>query len=123
MAVFLQQRTLMRNLYLLSFTFTAFILLTGCRSVSAQNSVFNRDLKIQNVIYFNPEVFPDIDEIKEPTYSAFYSAVSDRISHFRNYKMLRVDANLTFDSADVKTLKELSNNSTRESSTSSELKR
>ena len=110
MAVFLQQRTLMRNLYLLSFTFTAFILLTGCHSVSAQNSVFNRDLKIQNVIYFNPEVFPDIDEIKEPTYSAFYSAVSDRISHFRNYKMLRVDANLTFDSADVKTLKEFCDN-------------
>ena len=86
MAVFLQQRTLMRNLYLLSFTFTAFILLTGCHSVSAQNSVFNRDLKIQNVIYFNPEVFPDIDEIKEPVsidQSVIGSCTNGRIDDLR----------------------------------------
>ena len=100
----------MKNLYLLTFSFTAFVLLTCCHPVAAQNSVFNRDLKIQNVIYFNPEVFPDIEEIKEPTYSAFYGAVSDRISHFRNYKMLRVDTNLPFDSIDVKALKEFCNN-------------
>lgn len=99
----------MKKLYLLGLTFTAIIILTGCHSTAAQNSV-GKELKIHKVIYFNPEVYPDLEEIKEPTYSAFYGAVSNRIGHFRNYRMLRVDTQLSFDSADINVVKEFCEN-------------
>ncbi len=94
----------MKILYL--FTFASLFVLTGCHSVNTQNGISHRELKIQKVIYFNPEVFPDIDEIKEPTYSAFYSAVSDRIGHYRNYKILRVDMQIPYDDVSKELIQE-----------------
>lgn len=75
-----------------------------------ESSADLRSTKIQNILYFNPEVFPDLDEIKEPTYTAFDAAVSGKVNHFRNLKMLRVDSNLPFDSADKKSIKEFCQN-------------
>lgn len=75
-----------------------------------KSSTTTKESKIQNVLYFNPEVFPDIKEIKEPTYSAFYSAVSARMMQHRNYKMLRVDSRIAFDSVDVSSIKEFCQN-------------
>ena len=98
----------MKNLYL--FAFGSFFLFTGCQSVPAQNVSLAKDIKSQNIIYFNPEVFPDIDEIKEPTYTAFYAGISERSPHFRNYNMLRVDSNIPFDSVDVDAIKEYCKN-------------
>lgn len=108
MAVFLQVQILMKNFYV--FTFGAIFLLAGFQSVHAQKGIFSREVKMQNIIYFNPEVFPDIDEIKEPTYSAFYSAISEKSGPFRNYKILRVDSYMPFDSVDVESLKEYCKN-------------
>lgn len=100
----------MKKIYFLAFSLAAIIALKSCASGKTQTAESSRDLKIQKILYFNPEVFPEIEEIMEPTYSAFYSAVSDRISHFRNYKMLRVDSNLPFDSANSKVIKEFCEN-------------
>lgn len=84
----------------------------SCQTASTQGSNMGKAGRNQNIIYFNPEIFPDIEEIKESTYSAFYDAVSARETHLRNYRMLRVDSNLPFDSVDVESLKEfcLNNN-------------
>ncbi|AZA82752.1 pyruvate decarboxylase [Chryseobacterium lactis] len=69
-------------------------------SVKAQK---NADDKIRKVLYFNPEVEPDIDEIKEPTNNAFFSAVSDNFSGRKN-KMLRAEVQVPFDSIDKQTI-------------------
>lgn len=82
------------------FTAVSTFLLIGVASVKAQK---NTDHKIKKVLYFNPEVEPDIDEIKEPTNHAFFSAVSDNVSGRKN-KMLRTETQIPFDSIDKQTI-------------------
>lgn len=100
----------MKNNFIFSVSILALLTLTSCQTTQAQSGMFAKDLKVQQILYFNPEVYPDIEEIKDPTYSAFFSAVSDRISKFRNYKMLRVDSFIPFDSVDHKTISEFCKN-------------
>ena len=96
------------HLYL--FALGTFFLYTGCQSVPAQNISAQKDLENQSIIYFNPEVFPDIDEIKEPTNAAFYAAVSERVPSFKNYNVLRVDTYVPFDHVDLDVIKEYCKN-------------
>ncbi|MCQ4034284.1 pyruvate decarboxylase [Kaistella montana] len=98
----------MKKIY--PFLFSFIFILSGFQLVSAQLGILQKESKKQNIIYFNPEVFPNIEEIKEPTYTAFYSGVSEKNSPFRNYKVLRVDANIPFDSIDVDAIKEYCKN-------------
>ncbi|AZA93068.1 Uncharacterised protein [Chryseobacterium nakagawai] len=88
--------------------FTAIItfLFIGLTSVKAQR---NADDKIKKVLYFNPEVEPDIDEIKEPTNNAFFDAVSDNFNNRRN-KMLRAEVQVPFDSIDKQTIMDYCSN-------------
>lgn len=106
MAVFLQQHNPMKNIYILTVFLLSFSTLVSCQTASATPTNSGKPNKHQNIIYFNPEIFPDIEEIKESTYSAFYDAVSARELHLRNYKMLRVDSNIPFDSVDAESIKE-----------------
>ncbi len=108
MAVFLQQRKYMKNFYFLGFI-VLFCTMLSCESVPIQQ-VFGKTEKSGSILYFNPEVYPDIPEIKDPTYTAFYAAVSENESQMRNLKMLRVDSALEFDSVDAKTIKEFCTN-------------
>lgn len=66
--------------------------------------------KIKTVLYFNPEIFPDISEIKEPTYSAFYTATSDKMKSLGNIKYLQVDTPISFDDVDTKIVKDICQN-------------
>jgi hypothetical protein len=81
-------------------TFTTLILLLSGISLKAQK---NTDDKIKKILYFNPEVDPDIEEIKEPTNYAFFSAVSDNLSERKN-KMIRTETQIPFDSVDKQTI-------------------
>lgn len=108
MAVFLLRHVPMKKIYLLLFSF--FLILSGFQMVSAQFGVSQKVEKKQNIIYFNPEIFPEIEEIKEPTYMAFYAATSEKSSPFRSYKSLRVDANIPYDSVDIDAIKEYCKN-------------
>ncbi|WP_228372227.1 pyruvate decarboxylase [Chryseobacterium gregarium] len=82
--------------------FTSFTVLLLCcaSSVKAQK---NPDNKTRKVLYFNPQVDPDIEEIKEPTNTAFFSAVSDNLSERRN-RMLKTEIQVSFDSIDKQTI-------------------
>ena len=102
---------LMKKIYLLPLTFVTLLLFASC-TATAQNQTLSKDLKMQRILYFNPEVYPDVEEIKEPTYSAFYSAVSEKIGQYRHFKMLRVDSQLAYDEQDASVIKEfcLNNN-------------
>lgn len=95
----------MKKILLYTQIFT--VLLISISSVKAQKH--NTD-NIKRILYFNPEVEPDIEEIKEPTNLAFFSAVSDNVSAFRKNKMLRSDVQVSFDSIDSKTISEYSKN-------------
>ncbi len=99
MAVFLQPHTAMKKNYFLPLTLFTILLLSNC-SATPSHIAANKMEKMQSILYFNPEVFPNIDEIKEPTYSAFYSAVSEKMGLYRNFKMLRVDSEIPFDAED-----------------------
>ncbi|SHL83734.1 pyruvate decarboxylase [Chryseobacterium polytrichastri] len=87
---------------LLIFCTLSTFLLIGITSVKAQRNA--SEDKIKKVLYFNPEVDPDIEEIKEPTNHAFFSAVSDHISGYKRNKMLRTEMQISFDSVDKQTI-------------------
>lgn len=82
------------------FTAVTTFLFIGFTTVKAQK---NADDKIKKVLYFNPEVEPDIDEIKDPTNNAFFDAVTDNFSGRKN-KMLRAEVQIPYDSIDKQTI-------------------
>lgn len=90
----------MRKILTFSTVFT--FLLIGIASVKAQRNA--SEDKIKKVLYFNPEVEPDLEEIKEPTNHAFFSAVSDNLSRYKRNKMLRTETQVSFDSVDKQTI-------------------
>lgn len=66
--------------------------------------------EIKHIIYFNPQVDPDIEEIKLPTYNAFYSAVSNKVHQTGGYKMIRIDVPMVYDSVDTNGIKDYCKN-------------
>ncbi len=90
------------------------LIVFGATKLNAQkkSSVKPSEIKEKKTIYFNPEVFPNIEEIKEPTNTAFFSAVSNQISDNsdNNHKMIRVDAPIEFDNIDAATIEEYCEN-------------
>lgn len=100
----------MKNLYLFGTRFAVLLLLTSYCAVSAQNALLNKDEKSYQILYFNPEVFPNIEEIKEPTYTAFFSALSDHMSSSKNNKLLRVDYDIPYDEPEAASIAEFCTN-------------
>lgn len=100
----------MKKLYLFRTRFAVLLLLTCYCALSAQSVLLNKEAKIYKILYFNPEVFPDIEEIKEPTYTAFFSALSDQFSTSKNNKLLRVDYDIPFDEPQVASIVEFCKN-------------
>lgn len=79
------------------------------RAQSLANGRAMQDFQGNNrkkVLYFNPQVYPEIDEIKEATNVAFFSAVSDKLSKRDDAKLLRVDAPIYFDDIDTEMVME-----------------
>ncbi len=99
----------MKHFYQFCHSFTVFLLLTSC-AAAAQNSFSLRTDKDYQILYFNPEIFPDIEEIKEPTYAAFFSALSDQVSAARAGRLLRVDYNIVYDSPSTDLIAEFCEN-------------
>ena len=70
----------------------------------------NHSIKLKHVdriVYFDPEVYPNFEEIKEPTNNVIYSAVSDELKNYGNYKIMHINnANIKYDSVDVNMIKE-----------------
>ena len=76
-------------------TFTPFLLLflfISLQSCQAQNlgEVTPASKSKNTIIYFNPEIEPEVEEIKQTTNDAFFHAVSDYFSSMSNAKMLQV---------------------------------
>jgi hypothetical protein len=89
------------------FLLSASILLLGFTALKAQKKPVENQVK--KILYFNPEVEPNLEEIKEPTNNAFFGAVSDKISNRRN-RLMRTETQMPYDSIDTKTIIEYGKN-------------
>ena len=97
-----------------------YILLIFClnfEEISAQKFTENT-----NILYFNPEVEPDIEEIKEPTNLAFFSAVSDNVSLNKRTRMLKTETQLSFETNDQQTISDYALNNDADFVTISKVK-
>lgn len=84
-----------------------------CASAGNRVDYINRQVKIgkiQRIIIYEPEVFPDIEEIKEPTNTAYFSALSDELNNLGDYKLLRINSTATYNFTEIPVLKELCKN-------------
>lgn len=91
---------MMKHFYLFSLSFGVLALFTACQ-VQAQDVTLEKSAKLKTVLYFNPTVYPEIEEVKEPTYAAFFEAVGERVTRNRNYKMMRVETAFDFDAVHI----------------------
>ncbi|MBC7556305.1 MAG: pyruvate decarboxylase [Chryseobacterium sp.] len=84
-----------------------------CASAGNRVDYINRQVKIgkiQRIIIYEPEVFPDVEEIKEPTNTAYFSALSDELNNLGDYKLLRINSTATYNFTEIPILKELCKN-------------
>lgn len=65
---------------------------------------------IKRILYFIPEVIPDIEEIKQPTYDVFFTAASDKMMSLGTRDYLRIDIPVEYDSVNVDMLREFCKN-------------
>ncbi|MGS0748649.1 pyruvate decarboxylase [Halpernia sp. GG3] len=85
-------------------------IIISCATAGNRVEYINRQVKvpkIQTIIIYDPEVFPDIEEIKEPTNTAYFSALSDELKILGNYKLLRINAAANYGFTKIDALKEL----------------
>lgn len=66
--------------------------------------------KIKKVIYFEPSVFPEIEEIQEPTNQAFFGAVADQSHLYSGVKTVIINQSLDYDNIDNQYIKEIGEN-------------
>lgn len=88
-------------------------IIISCATAGNRVEYINRQVKIpkiQRIITYDPEVFPNIEEIKEPTNTAYFSALSDQLRILGDYKLLRVNSTATYDFTEINTLKEICSN-------------
>ncbi|WP_300670437.1 pyruvate decarboxylase [Soonwooa sp.] len=65
---------------------------------------------IKRILYFVPEVIPDIEEIKQPTYDVFFTAASDKMMSLGTRDYLRIDIPISYDSVNIDMLREFCKN-------------
>ena len=88
-------------------------IIVSCAVAGNRVEYINREIKIpkiQRIVAYEPEVFPDIDEIKEPTNTAYFSALSNELNALGDYKLLRVNTAADYGFSDPKTLIEMCKN-------------
>lgn len=98
--------------------FVAGLFLVGCTAMGGKlvNYTPNYKLgKINKVIYFQPSIFPAIEEIQSPTSQAFFGAVSDQMSSYNtNIKIIQMDHALDYENLDEEYLKAVGQNNEAE---------
>jgi hypothetical protein len=93
------------------------VIIISCATAGNRVEYINRQVKIpkiQRIIIYEPEVFPDIREIKEPTSTAYFSALSDELRTLGDYKLLRINSTANYDFTEIGILKELCANNQAE---------
>lgn len=93
------------------------IILINCSSFGSKILYYDQNYqseKIKKVIYFQPTVFPEIEEIKPPTNQAFFSAVTDQMSTYSQIKTIQMDHSLDYDNVNTQYIREVGTNNNAE---------
>jgi hypothetical protein len=95
---------------------TVTLLLGGFALLKAQQLVQNKmaqeelkQIQTTKIIYFNPDIYPDLEEIKEPTNYAFFSTITDLLSENKS-TLLKPDQTISFENTDQETIREYCKN-------------
>ena len=95
---------------------TVTLLLGGFALLKAQQLVQNKmaqeelkQIQTTKIIYFNPDIYPDLEEIKEPTNYAFFSTITDLLSENKS-TLLKPDQIISFENTDQETIREYCKN-------------
>lgn len=91
----------------------------SCASVGIGNSLVAYDKnarlkKINRVVYYNPQIYPEVEDIKLPTYEVFFSTISNELRDMEGYKIMRVETPVSYKNVDIDILKELCANNSAE---------
>lgn len=93
------------------------MVLVGCTAFGQRLVYYNKDRKldkINRIIYFQPTVYPEIEEIKSPTNQAFFSAVTDQMKLYSKMKVIQMDNAMEYDTVDTASIKEFCVNNNAE---------
>ncbi len=107
LVVYLHGTTYMKKIILFGFYFLSGILIISCAAQPAGRATA---AGIERIIVINPEVYPDIPEVKPPTYVAFMSAFSDKIREYGQFRLMTIDTPMIYDSVDTAMLTKLCDN-------------
>ncbi len=93
---------------ILFYSFLSCVFFASISYINAQTTTTST--KVKKVLYFNPEVEPDIEEIKEPTNLSFFSAVTDNVSSLKKIKIIRSEAYMPFNNINEEDIIEYAKN-------------
>lgn len=101
-----------KTLQILSLVLVTALLVSCVGQTNGRNtdSVVNRNNVGQKILYFNPEVIPDVLEIKGPTYLTFFSAATDKMMAMGTSNYIRIDTPISYENVDLEIVKELCRN-------------
>lgn len=105
-----------KSLFFLTIFFAT--ILNSCSILGNKLVYYNKEKvnfkKSNKIVYFAPEIEPDIWEIQGPTYESFFNAATNETYKNENTKTLLMDFPMKYDSVDVQYLKEICHNNNAE---------
>ncbi len=63
--------------------------------------------KVQEIIIFNPEIDPNIAELRFPSYQTFFDGVTSEFARNKNVNINRIETPMTYDEVDIESIKEI----------------
>ena len=93
------------------------LILLSCKSWGSTSSNGEGKIKakkVHKIVYFSPEVFPNYDGIIEPTNKAFFNTVTNELKNYGDYRVLRVDTPVSYDTVDIQSIKDYCKNNDAE---------
>lgn len=102
-----------KNLLLILFASLGVSVLIGCATNGNRVDYINKKVKLgklQRIVLYDPEIFPNIPEIAEPTNLAYFSALTDEMKLLGDYTLLRVNNVPDYQFTEIKNLQEICKN-------------
>ena len=113
MALFLHRLQHMKKFLLPVLLLTAgALILKSFTSVSASSysdtyiDPYNQQ-KVQEIIIFNPEIDPNIAELRFPSYQTFFDGVTSEFARNKNVNINRIETPMIYDDVDIESIKEI----------------
>lgn len=84
--------------------FLYFLVFSASNLICYSQEIESKNDKIKNILCFNPEIFPDVEEIKSPTHDIFFQHIGDKIPPIKQSKITKINASLNFENPEPQDL-------------------